>query len=72
MIFLMSLQEFLNFLKRYFPTFMMAIYAQIFTFAFGIPLMFDSYLKRCLSGITSDIHFLPALVWLCWLRIATS
>ncbi|NWD03150.1 hypothetical protein HX869_30720 [Pseudomonas sp. P7779] len=61
MIFLMSLQEFLNFLKRYFPTFMMAIYAQIFTFAFGIPLMFDSYFKEMPVGDNLRYSFFTGL-----------
>lgn len=46
MMFLMTLQQFRDFLKRYFPVFMAANFAQIFALGFGVPLMFDSYFKE--------------------------
>ncbi|OAJ47234.1 hypothetical protein [Pseudomonas marginalis] len=61
MIFLMTIEEFWCFLKRYFPVHMAALFAQGFAVAIGVPMMFDGYFRGLPLGENLKYSFFSVL-----------
>lgn len=61
MMFLMTFEELLRYLKRYFPVLMVAIFAQGFTTVICIPMMVGSYFDTLSAGDNLRYSFFSVL-----------
>ncbi|MCJ7958436.1 hypothetical protein [Pseudomonas sp. NFX183] len=61
MMYLMTFEELWSFLKRYFPVFAAANFAQILALGIGIPMMFDSYFDALPVGENLKYSFFSML-----------